>query len=135
MPRYRTPDGVVVQTSAEVAQFLRADPIGGEDTGDAARSTQEATEAEPQVATESTPDAQASIREATDTQVMTAAAPQPQASTSLSDGDYEEWTVAELKDEVRRRNSTFGDGERLPIDRNKAELVQILRDDDEQTKQ
>jgi hypothetical protein len=44
--------------------------------------------------------------------------------------DYSTWTTVELKDEVRRRNSTFSEGDRLPIDRNKAELIEILQADD-----
>jgi hypothetical protein len=59
------------------------------------------------------------------------AAPEPAGPPAGPGTDYDKWTTVELKDEVRRRNATFSEGERLPIDRNKAELIQILQQDDE----
>ena len=59
--------------------------------------------------------------------------PEPETLDGEDDDDapYSEWTVAELQNEVRRRNAE--ESKTLPVPTRKADLVQVLEKDDDET--
>lgn len=44
--------------------------------------------------------------------------------------DYDDMTVADLKDEIRRRNDSRDESDRLPLTGSKSDLITILNADD-----
>jgi hypothetical protein len=150
MPRYRTRRGVVIDTSEQAAEFLGAEPFDGdtpetpqeqvEPAGTISPPQPEGGPAEPVQEPAPVAPPQPPDNTAPETVEMTAQVPPPDASpegdagetSSLSDDDYSQWTVAELRAEMRKRNEGRDEATRLHLSQDKRDLIDDLRADDQQ---